>query len=292
MSQQADFAADLEASPVELDGDAILTQVLPELRGDANKHARPSDVRLLLRTANLDGRIFQFPNHGHPDNELSSVAFDGENAIVIMPSGATPRAQLFSARQILSRLEASGLDRVTPEFMASEIVKAGALARKFTAQAYGPAPFAAQAARFVDVAIPAADGRGEIIRPDITEHYAQGMRAPTQEEALMVVYGGKPANLFIKGGEVAATYLSTLENALPANLKGQATAVEQLDGLGHLAKGIVLAVDAATGRTKPMRLETAAGIFNLSALSIIVVNEDGVVTGQYKNLLAHPKPNI
>lgn len=276
----------LEAfNKVELVGASVLSQVSPDIRGENNRQFRPSDVRVLLRTADLQGQEYQFPNHGHPDNELSTVAFNGDNAIVIMPTGDTTRRQLFSAMQIIDRLKKSGLNRVTPDFIEKEIIR-GDLSKKFAAQAYGPAPFAAQAGRFVDVEIPSANGGTETIHPDITDDYAVGMRAPTQEEAFLVVYSGSPKNLFIRAGNAAAHYLSTIESAVSATLKGTGTVAEHLDGLGQVTKGIVLSVDAATGGTKPIRLETAKDIFDIARLPIVMVNADQQVVAQYKPVYA------
>jgi hypothetical protein len=266
---------------VELVGDEILAQLSPEIRGENNKQARPSDVRVLLRTADLKGQEYQFPNHGHPDNELSTVAFDGDNAIVIMPTGDNARRQLFSAMQIIDRLKKSGQTRVTPEFIEKEIIR-GDLSKKFAAQAYGPAPFVAQAARFVDVNIPSPNGGTETIHPEVTEDYAVGMRAPTQEEAFLVVYAGSPKDLFMRAGNAAAHYLSTIENAVPATLAGTSTTAEKLDGLGQVRKGIVLSIDAATGGTKPIRLESAKDIFDIARLPVVMVDANQHVTAQYK----------
>lgn len=266
---------------LQLSGQSILAQISPAIRGDEHKQTRPSDVRLLLRTADLQGQSYQFPNHGHPDNELSTVPFDGNNAIVIMPTGDTARRQLFSAAQILARLKESGSGRVTPAFMQQEIIAPG-LTRNFAAQAYGPAPFAEQAARFVAVDIPDGSDGGETIHPDITDDYAVGMRAPVREEAFLIVYADKPADIFMRAGDAAATCLSTLEKAIPASLKGDNTAAEHLDGFGKLAKGIVLAVDAATGGVKPVRLESAADIFNLARLPVVMVNAQKRIVAQYK----------
>ena len=282
---------DLQAVPVELSGDDIVAHISRDLRDNPlNRHNRPADVRLLLRTAAMNGAVATFPNHGHPDNELSTVTFDGENAVVIMPAGDTPRRQLFSARQIVARLDASGAPRITPDFIAREITGPAGLCRKFAAQAYGPAPFDAQAARFVATDIPASAGGAETVVPDITDAYAIGMRAPAQEEAYLVVYSGAPADLFISGGEAAAAYLSTIEAALPVTLKGSVTTQEKLDGMQRIEKGIVLAVDAATGRTKPIRLETAKDIFDLARLSIIRVDDHGQVKAQYQNVPVAPRP--
>lgn len=273
------------AGPIELKGENILLQISPEIRNQ--KQPRPSDVRLLLRTAQLNGQEYQFPNHGHPDNELSTVPFNGENAIVIMPAGDTPRRQLFSAQQIIDRFKRSGLDRVTPEFMEKEVIRGG-LSKKFAAQAYGPAPFTSQAARFVDVDIPGNNGP-ETIHPEITESYAVGMRAPVEEEAFLVVFTGRPEDLFIKAGNAASAYLSTMEKAIPVNLEGSNTAAENLDGLGYLAKGIVLAVDAAGGDIKPVRLESAKDIFNLARLPVVLLDKDERVIAQYKPVAPAPR---
>lgn len=266
---------------VTLRGDDILSQISPEIRGENNKQSRPSDVRVLLRTADLKGREYQFPNHGHPDNELSTVAFNGDNAIVIMPSGDTTRRQLFSAMQIIDRLKKSGQVRITPEFIDKEIIR-GDLSKKFAAQAYGPAPFVAQAARFVDVDIPLPNGGTETIHPDITDDYAVGMRAPAQEEAFLVVYSGAPKDIFMCAGDAAAHYLSTIENAVPAVLAGTSTTTEKLEGLCQVRKGIVLSVDAATGGTKPIRLETAKDIFDLARLPVVMVDANRNVVAQYR----------
>ncbi|MDB5492238.1 MAG: hypothetical protein JWO78_2087 [Micavibrio sp.] len=266
---------------VELNGSDILSQISLDIRGENNRQPRPSDVRVLLRTADLQGQEYQFPNHGHPDNELSTVAFNGDNAIVIMPAGDTTRRQLFSAQQIIDRLKKSGLERATPDFIEKEIVR-GDLSRKFVAQAYGPAPFVAQAARFVDVEIPSPNGGTETIIPDITQDYAVGMRAPTHEEAFLVMYSGSPKDLFMRAGSAAAHYLSTIENAVPATLRGTSTVAEHLDGIGQVTKGIVLSVDAATGGTKPIRLESAKDIFNIEKLPVVMVNDNQQVIAQYK----------
>lgn len=271
----------------DLDAAAIFDQIVPELKGEVSMMERPSDVRVLLRTADLQGLEYEFPNHGHPDNELSTVAFDGQNAIVIMPEGATPHRQLFSARQIVDKFNSLGLQAVTPEFMENHVVKKDGLCRKFAAQAYGPAPFEAQTARFVECSIPGANGGFETIKPVIEPGYAMGMRAPTKEMAFLIVYTGLN-KLHIKAGEIAASLLATLEDSIPASLKGKNTAVEQLDGISNLQKGVVLALDSATNSPKPIRLGTAREIFDLNRMNVVYVNEQGKVIGQYLNLTPQP----
>jgi hypothetical protein len=284
-----DLFASLKAAPLVLDAGAILDQVSPKLRGAASMMQRPSDVRVLLRTADLQGQEYQFPNHGHPDNEMSNVAFDGANAVMIMPEGENPRRQLFSAHQIVDCLKAEGLTVVTPDFIERHVVNTQALCRKFAAQAYGPAPFDAQTKRFVSCDIPGVSGGMETIDPVVEAGYAIGMRAPTSEEAIMVVYGGPAQNMFIKSGDIAAAAVAAMEGAVPALLRVDQTADEALDGLGELQKAIVLAIDSAAGKPKPIRLESARGIFDLARMNVIHINHTGQVTRQYLNV-TFPEP--
>ncbi|MCD8570841.1 MAG: hypothetical protein LRY76_04820 [Alphaproteobacteria bacterium] len=252
---------------------------------------RPSDVRVILRTSDLQGKVNSIANHGHPDNELSEVAHDGKNAYMVMPNGDTPRRQLFAAQQIRQAIEQEGLTTVTPEFIQKHIANPAGKLRKFVGQIYGPAPFEAQAERLVDTDIPRVDGNGvEVMHPLNNGSVAIGMRAPTKEEAFIVVYAGKGPDMFVTGGEAAATILSTLEGEVSAKLKGTNTTLEQLDGLGVLTKAIVLSVDAATGNTKPIRLETAADIFDLSKMNIVLVKADGTLSMQLRNIATEQPP--
>jgi hypothetical protein len=278
----------LEEPRMTLSGDDILAQISPQLRGDISRHERPSDVRLILRTAPT-GQTYSFANFGHPDNERSTVTFNGDDAIMIMPAGETARSQLFSAFQIVSRMKAKGVDRtgVTPEFMQSEIVNPKGLAHRFTAQAYGPAPFTTQADRLVPVDIPGQNGQSETISPTKEAGYALGMRAPVKEEAFLVIHMDEAENVFVKGGKTAGAYLNKIHDNLHAGLKGSTTTLESLDNISRVIKGIVLSVDAATGGTKPIRLETAKDIFNLANLSWIFVGKNGQVTDQRLKIQPH-----
>lgn len=271
---------DLAADPVIFNADLILAQIHPQLRGDISKQDRPSDVRVILRTASLGGQACSFPNHGHPDNEMSTVSFDGESAIMVMPEGETARKQLFSALQIVSRMQEQGLTHITPEFLNNSIVNKSGLSHRFAAQVYGPAPFTAQADRLVDTAIPGQNGNPEIIKPVREDGYAVGMRAPVKEEAFLLVYMGQTENLFLKGGAQAATLLAKIQDVLSVKMNGANTALEALDGLNMLAKAIVLAVDAGSGKTKPIRLETARDIFQLQNMNWVFVDSKGQVTDQ------------
>lgn len=261
-------------TPTTLSGDAILAQVSPEISGSNNRQLRPSDVRLLLRTADLDGQTYKFPNFGLAENEMSTVPFTGEDAIVVMPKGKTPREQLASAAKIVDALAHSGQSRVTPEFMQASIVNEDGPCHDCVAQAYGPAPFKAQADRFVDVAIPAADGKGvETIKPQITDNYAEGMRAPAEQEAYLVVCD---EGIVVQSPKINAQIKKFHEPML----KGRTTAAEQMDGM--FGYGIVIARDAADHTVKPLRVSFAREVFNIPALPILKVDRANHLLGQYK----------
>jgi len=198
---------------------------------------------------------------------------------MIMPEGDTARKQLFSAMQIVSRLGAMAQTGVTPEFVRNDIINPQGLSHRFAAQAYGPAPFAAQAERLVENPLPGG-APGETFKPVTEGGYALGMRAATQEEAYLILHSGEVENLFIKGGDAAATLLTSVEDKLSHKMSGKNTALESLDGLHRLTTGIVLAVDATTGNTKPIRLGTAKDIFNLQNLTWIFVDHEGQVIDQ------------
>lgn len=282
------FTASLQSSAVQIDADHVLAQISPQLRGDVSSFERPSDVRLILRTAACGGQGYSFPNHGHPDNEVSHVNFDGENGIMIMPAGDTPRQQLSSALGIVDTLKGQNLSHATPDFIENHIVNKAALSHRFAAQVYGPAPFTAQADRLVDVSIPGRDNQPEMIKPQRTAGYALGMRAPVKEEAFLLLYMGNTKSLFLKGGEQAASLISNMHDALSVKMKGKNTALEALDALNGLAKAIILAVDAGTGRTKPIRLETAKEIFPVQDLNWVFVDDKGTVVDQ--RLKIHTTP--
>ena len=273
-----------ESLPIQLDGDGIVSQIFPQLRGALSLRDRAPDVRVILKT-NDSGAEHVFANHAYPDNDPSKVIYDGANAIMIMPAHDTPRAQLFAARQIIDAVKSAGLEGgITPEFIDRAIVKPQGKLRKFAAQIYGPAPFEAQANRLVDVSIQGVNGGFDIVKPDRGAGYAVGMRAAEKEEAFMVICEGSPEEIFVKGGKQAATAMSIIGDAAGVKLSGATTAAEELKSFNMVAVGIVVAIDKASKGVKPIRLETAREIFDVETMNQVRVNRSGIVTHQYLHM--------
>ncbi|MBU6235545.1 MAG: hypothetical protein KGQ41_06850, partial [Alphaproteobacteria bacterium] len=264
----------------------IIEAIRPELRGEASTQMRPADFRLMIMTSDEGGRVHGFPNHGHPENEVSNVAFDGQNAVMSMLVGDTPQRQLFSIRMVFARMAEKGVTRLTPEFIDESIAAKDAPLRRAIAQIYGPvAPgdIAAQKSKFVDTTIMGANGAPETFKFVETADYAYGMRAPQPEEVFLVVFGGK-VPVHVTGTNSAANFATSFEDAVKASVKGTRATFEQMQGMGAWTKGIVLAVDSKDGTVKPIHLGTATEIFNIGLMSIIVIDDHGRIAGQYANM--------
>lgn len=275
-----EFLKKAKGQSIALDGELIFSHVHRLIKA-VSKMDRPSDVRLTLRTADLGGLEYEFPNPAYGDNQRSNVAFDGKSAIMMMLAGDTPKRQLFNAQLVVDRLEAAGLEYITPEFIEREIVDPDGAARAYVAQAYGPAPYEGQASLIKPFDLHLAGGVTERIEPQEGAGYKFGLRAPAKETALLVLYAGAPEDMFMTCANEARTALNAIEESVQAQLKGRVTALESLTGMGLVLKGIVLAVDQKTGNTKPIRLDVAKEIYDMDKINVIVLNSKGEITQQY-----------
>ncbi len=275
------YNAATETEPKIFAGSEILAQVSPFIR-EQSFLPRPSDVRLLMVTSDEKERHFTFKTHGHPQNEESTVHFNGQNGIMMMLHGEGAFEQLSNAQKVIDRLHEKGLSRITPEFVASEIADPAGSLRSAVAQIYGPVTgrkgVEDQANRFVSVEITSPNGpmRSE---PVITNDYAVGMRAPVKEEVYLLMHNSEvPA--YIIGGGYSDKIAGTFGNK--ASLRGDGTAAEKFVGTFMVANTMVLAVDAGDKTIKPIITGTAAKSFDLNRMTVLTLNNQGKVTNQYR----------
>lgn len=271
---------------IVFDGTAIVSQIPQSVR-EQSFLDRPSDVRLLVVTDNLGIRA-GFTNHGHPDNEVSLVDFNGENGIMIMPAGTGPYEQIQNAQKVIDAFTGR---KVTPDMILAHITPRGAPLRDAVKEIYGPVTgregVEAQIARFVSAPVITPDGKVEMVPADVTESYAMGLRAPTREELYKLEFQTRlPAT--IMGDEYKENIeFWDMNNAMKGRdifLRGENTAFEKLDPLVIVQDEIYLSVDAATGLTKPLKKSVAEATFDVSKATVLRLNDEGRVLSYLRPL--------
>lgn len=256
---------------IVFDGADIISQIPAHIRKEAFLD-RPSDVRLLVITDNR-GQRSDIVNHGHPENEVSLVDFNGENGIMIMPAGNSSYEQIKNAQKIVEALNGR---KITPEFIRDNISPPSSPLHGAVKEIYGPVTgrdgVNAQVSRFVESPVIAPDGHILNVAPDVANNYAMGMRAPTREEVYKIeLQTVLPAALM--GDEFKENIA-----ARQIYLKGEGTANEKLDPFIAVQDVIYLTVDAANGVAKPLKKTVAEAIFDVKKAVALSVDEDGGLT--------------
>jgi hypothetical protein len=175
-----------------VEADALWAQVKSALEtAGRNLPATPRrpDVRLIVD--NISGATLTFQNPGnHAGGKPEVIPAAGDStAVMIMPKGATLQEQRDNAARLdsLFHLSRDGLTQSFIEAMAS-----GAL-KDLIDEAYGPAPFQAQAARLADLDWTQADG-ARVQVPAVTgKAAAYGARPATVAITQLLRVVGVPA---------------------------------------------------------------------------------------------------
>lgn len=138
---------------------------------------RRPDVRLILD--NTTGREVQFQNPGnHAAGKPEIIPAAGDKtAVMVMIKGATLAEQYANGRQLMAQFDL-GRSGFSDAFV--QALQDGSIAH-LVDEAYGPAPFAGQAEKLVDVDWQAADGSHAVIAPLRGPAAALGARAPAEE---------------------------------------------------------------------------------------------------------------
>lgn len=166
-----------------LRGDDILQQVTALLAAHGKtlpQTPRRPDVRLIVE--NVSGDAFSFQNPGDHSNKPERIPSSGDaTAVMIMLKGDTLDAQQRNAKTLCDtyHLDALGLTGAFIDDMAAG--KLGGL----VAEAYGPAPFAAQAERLIDLDWEMSGGTHSKIPAHKGAHAAYGARAATLETVFL-----------------------------------------------------------------------------------------------------------
>ncbi len=176
-----------------LEADKIWAQVKEILNREAQtlpKTPRRPDVRMIIENISGHDQIFKNPgDHSGSKEELIPAAGD-KKAAMVMVKGETLAEQYKNAQTIYERYD-MGTKGLSDTFVAD--MKAGKLS-DLLAEAYGPAPFAPQAEKLVDVAWKSADGSEENIIPVKGSAAAFGARAATEETVFLAKF-----HIFVKG---------------------------------------------------------------------------------------------
>ena len=176
-----------------IDADSIWSQVKNILaaRGlELPETPRRPDVRLILDNKTGIDQLFRNPaNHANDKSEHIPGTGD-KTAAMVMVAGATLAEQYVNARTLFEKYDL-GAQGLSPAFVAAlKNDRAGGLAT----EAYGPAPYAGQSAKLVDVAWDNADGTTAAIAPVFGAAGSYGARAATAETALRA-----PVHVYVKG---------------------------------------------------------------------------------------------
>lgn len=176
-----------------LEADAIWEQVKAIF--DAHQSALPEtprrpDVRMIVD--NISGQEVRFNNPGdHSGSKEEIIPGAGDKrAVMVMIKGATLDEQNRNAKRLfdLYDLGACGLSAEFVNDMTSGKLSA------LVDEAYGPAPFAAQAEKLVDVAWKLEDGTETLLKPETGVAAAYGARAATMESVFLAQF-----HIYVKG---------------------------------------------------------------------------------------------
>lgn len=144
---------------------------------------RRPDVRLILDNVSGVDQIFRNPaNHANDKSELIPATGD-KTATMVMVAGDTLAEQSANAEKLFTRFNL-GERGLSSEFVAAlRQDRADGLVQ----EAYGPAPYAAQASKLVDVVWPGANGKDTVINPVHGAAGSYGARAATDETVMLAL---------------------------------------------------------------------------------------------------------
>lgn len=163
-----------------LKADKIWAQVKAALQNEGTelpKTLRRPDVRLILNNVSGVDKIFRNPGD-HSNSKAEAVPASGEKtAAMVMVRGETLAEQYANAEKLLQMFDL-GAKGLSEEFViALSRDRAGGLVD----EAYGPAPYNAQADKLVDVTWEGAEGETTNIKPVKASAASFGARAATEE---------------------------------------------------------------------------------------------------------------
>ncbi len=235
-----------------IDADALWAQISAALAAqgrDLPETPRRPDVRLIVQ--NIGDSDVTFKNPGdHSGGKHEVIPADGDKrAAMIMVKGATLGEQQDNARILFERYNL-GVDGLSPAFVRD--LSSGALAQ-LVDEAYGPAPFADQAAKLADVAWQDSAGLApQTITLVKGNAAAFGARAATKEKVFLAQF-----HIYVKGS---------------------ATTPELIEG-GSIA--IAVSSDWQTGATttRPIAPSVARSYYgsHFDAIPVASVHPDGMV---------------
>lgn len=156
---------------------AQVQDILKSQGQDLPQTPRRPDVRLILDNTTGDEIRFQNPgNHAAGKPEVIPASGD-KTAVMVMIKGATLAEQYANGQALMAQFDL-GHKGFSAEFVAA--LQDGSIAH-LVDEAYGPAPFAGQADKLVDVDWQSDDGSTATIRPLRGTAAALGARAPASE---------------------------------------------------------------------------------------------------------------
>ncbi len=151
---------------------------------------RRPDVRMIIN--NVSGKDITFRNPGdHSNSKPEHIPATGDKtAAMIMVKGATLDEQHKNAETLFKKYDL-GTQGLSAKFIAD--MDQGKL-DDLVDEAYGPAPFDAQAGKLVDVAWTDANGTTSTITPQKGQSAAFGARAATEETVFIAQF-----HIYVKG---------------------------------------------------------------------------------------------
>lgn len=176
-----------------VDADSVWSQVKNILASralDLPETPRRPDVRLILDNLTGVDQLFRNPaNHANDKSEHIPGSGD-KTATMVMVAGKTLAEQYANARTLFEKF-GLGENGLSPAFLSAiKTDGAGGL----VTEAYGPAPFAGQSGKLVDVEWNNADGTTANIAPVFGAAGSYGARAATSETALHAA-----VHVYVKG---------------------------------------------------------------------------------------------
>lgn len=232
-----------------LSGDALWQQVKKLLEANgATLPATPRRPDLRLICDNISSQTLEFKNPGDHSSKHETIPATGDStAVMMMIKGDTLADQHRNAQTLVKRygLATKGFTQELINDMA-----AGKLS-DLIAEAYGPAPFSAQADKLKSVAWPTADGVVQNIDPEFYQAAAFGVGPATQETVFLV--------------------------DIPMAVHGTGTVAERLESAGI---AVAVSTDAqGQDRTRPIAASVARGYYGgyFESIPVAVASPSGEI---------------
>jgi len=186
-----------------LEADYIWAQVKTLLENNSlelTPTPRRPDVRLIVN--NVSGVEFKFLNPGdHSNTAHEVIPYSGDKcAVMIMTCGNTMQQQYESAHYLDNRYDL-GSKGITEEFVG-DLIK-GRLSG-YIREAYGPAPFSAQASKLSLVEWKVSNNSMNIITPIIKDFSAYGARPAVAEKVFLTKF-----DIYVKGTETVGELIES-----------------------------------------------------------------------------------